>query len=92
MKWFDNVGDYLLCNNRYLQMPLQAQRNLPYLNPQSLSAELNDAPLTFDLKRPAKYKELLDEISAKDPSSQLDTVSEHPELPAPSSVKTELFQ
>ena len=92
IKWLDSVGDYLSRNNQYLQTPLQAQRNLPYLNPQSLSLELKDAPLTFDLKRQATYKELLDEISAKDPSSQLDTVNEHPELRAPSSVKTELFQ
>ena len=91
VKCAEQVGDYLTSCNEYLQVPLHAQRNTRYFNPQSLSVELDKAPLTSDLRIHSYFGECLDDLGAMDPSAQLEAIGDYEETAAPCSVKTPLF-
>lgn len=92
MQILDSVGDFLLKCSEYLQSPLHCDRNVPYINPQSLSGRDTPAPNTFDLV-PGDCPAQIEKVhQAADPAALLETEFSYPEAEAPRILLSHLYR
>lgn len=85
------IGDYLQSCECYLQQPERARRNTPYINPQSLSVDLADAPMVFDLQHRSQNAPRYDEQASSDPSTQLEIDHDLGEIATPPGIIADLY-
>lgn len=92
MDLFEALGDFLLRCSEYLQSPWRCNRNVPYRNPQSLSRNDENPPMTCQL--PSQLPPTQVEMLAQnvDPSAVLETEDTLPETEAPAVVQTLLYR
>ncbi|KAL9612220.1 MAG: hypothetical protein Q9167_003169 [Letrouitia subvulpina] len=73
----------------YLQLPTNCDRNVPYLNPQSLSTTETPIRITGNLHPRGHDIEILEDGS--DPSSVLENQKKYPECHPPPNIKSDLY-
>lgn len=87
---YDKIGDFLSRCGDFLQPPLRCDRNVYYLNPQSLFGRSGHPPKTLELSRGLmSHIETLSEET--DPSSVLETQDNYQETEAPAIIQTSLY-
>jgi len=92
MKTFEAVGEFFEQCSEFLQSPLHCDRNIPYRNPQSLSATDVNPPLTFQLEAEFCLSQIETLMQASDPSAALETEDALRETQAPSPIKASLYK
>lgn len=92
MEVFEAVADFLEQCSEFLQPPLHCDRNLPYRNPQSLTAKDRNPPMTFQLDADLCHSQVETIVQGPDPSAALETEDALQETEAPSSIKTSLYR
>ena len=89
---FDRVGEFLNNCLVYMQRPYHCDRNVPYRNPQSLSGQDADAPLTMDLENHVSSFEIETLTEQADLAAAMEVDDAFPETKAPSCVRTSLHR
>lgn len=92
MEVFEAIAEFLEQCSEFLQSPLHCDRNLPYRNPQSLSAKDQNPPMTFQLEADLCRSQGETIVQGPDPSAALETEDALQETEAPSSIKTSLYR
>ncbi|KAL2046939.1 hypothetical protein N7G274_000957 [Stereocaulon virgatum] len=91
MEILDFIGEILSQCSEYLQPPLRCNRNVPYMNPQSLFRR-DGAPLTtFQLQSELSLSSVEAMDQNEDPSAVLETEDSLPETEAPAVIRTTLY-
>lgn len=92
MKVFEAIAEFLEQCSEFLQSPLHCDRNLPYRNPQSLSAKDHNPPMTFQLEADLCHSQIETIVQGPDPSAALETEDALQETEAPSSIRSSLYR
>ena len=92
MEVFEAIAEFLEQCSEFLQSPLHCDRNLPYRNPQSLSANDHNPPMTFQLEADLCRSQIETIVQGPDPSAALETEDALQETQAPSPIKTSLYR
>lgn len=92
MEVFEAIADFLEHCSEFLQCPLHCDRNVPYRNPQSLSAKDHNAPMTYQLEADLRHSQIETIVQGPDPSAALEAKDALQETEAPSSIKTSLYR
>jgi hypothetical protein len=87
---FDDVGDFMTQCGRFLEDPVGADRDVPYMNPQCLFSIHEMPTTTFELSRPLEYS--VDDFTqtCSDILTGFETIDPLYETPTPAYLRTEL--
>jgi hypothetical protein len=92
MEMLDLIGEFLSQCSEYLQSPLRCDRNVPYINPQSLFGRDGAPPTTFQLQSELSLSNIETMDQSEDPSAVLETEDSLPETEAPPVIRTTLYR
>ena len=92
MDLFEATGEFFEQCSEFLQSPLHCDRNLPYRNPQSLSGNDHNAPMTYQLEAELCHSQIETVVQSPDPSSALEAEDVLQETQAPPSVRSSLYE
>ena len=92
MDVFEPIGEFLSQCSEYLQSPSCCDRNVPYVNPQSLFWRDGDPPMTFQLHSELSLSHIETMGQSEDPSAILETEDSLPETEAPAAIRTTLYR
>lgn len=88
----ESIGSFFNKCSVYLQRPCRCDRNVPYRNPQSLSGQDEDAPLTMELEDHSSSSEIATVTESADLAAAIETADSFPETEAPVCIRTSLHR